>query len=101
MTKTDRLSGLVPQPETVAVIRPALGEFFPFEVLWSPHSDAPIFNSEGAARWFFRNNRAQLVAAHATVIHTGRVLVHPARCAVVAEAVALENARKRVPGACA
>ena len=83
------------QTPPITKIRPVLGEFFPFEVLWLQQELPPLFNSEGAARWFFRNNRVRLVRAEATIIHTGRVLVHPARVSAVAEAVALRSAQKR------
>ncbi len=83
-----------PEPATT-VFRPVLGEYFAFEVLWKSTDPAAIFNSEGAARWFFRNHRSRLSEAKAAAIHTGRVLVHPQRFAEVAEAVALQNAADR------
>jgi hypothetical protein len=75
--------------------RPILGEYYPLETLWAEDAPNPIFASEGAARWFLRNNKIALAEAKATAIHTGRILIHTVRFAAVAESVALRNAASR------
>lgn len=84
-----------PSPALGVVYRPILGEYFSLETLWDTEAPAPLFNSEGAARWFLRKNRVSLVEAKATAIHAGKLLVHPERFAAVAVTVALHNAASR------
>jgi hypothetical protein len=72
-----------------------VGEFSPLAALWDGGGSRPLFLSESSARWFLRANRSALVEAKAIAIHAGRMLVHPARFAEVAERIAVQSAAKR------
>ena len=77
--------------------RPVVGQFFAKEVLLD-ESQAVSFPSESSLAWFVRNNRVALTEARAIAFHAGRMIVHPARFAAIAEAVALNNAATRIGG---
>ena len=58
----------------------------------------PMFESEGAARWFIRSRRQVLVRCCALAIERGRALVHPDRLAMVIEQDAFRAAENMYGG---
>ena len=75
---------------------PVFGNFFPLNKLWDDNSGKPLFPSEHSARWFVRANRSALAEGEAIALFTGRMLVDPARCAIVAEKVSINMAKATV-----
>lgn len=77
------------QRSSVRILR----DYRPISALWE--GDDPAYPSEQSTRWALRQLRGELVKADAIAFHHGRILVHPERFARVAEARALQEARKR------
>lgn len=57
-----------------------------------------LFPSESSLRWYLRHNRAELVAAGALLLHTGRWLVDAARFDAFVRERACDAARRQVEG---
>ena len=85
-TKANTNTSIITPPKST----PVFGSFHSLPILWEP--DAGLFPSESSARWFLRLHRQALIDAEAIAIHTGRILVDPARVSLVAEKVALDTA---------
>jgi hypothetical protein len=71
---------------------PILGGFVPLAALWDAErgvSDAPLFPSECAARWYVQVNRAALINARAIAWHRRRIFIHPERFNVAAAELAV------------
>lgn len=67
--------------------------FFALDVLWTGEDAA--FPSQQSARWFIRQNRAQLVEARALALLRGRLMFHRERFCAVLESSAIDAAAKR------
>ena len=73
-----------------------MADFQPLRSLWEG-DDAP-YPSEYSARWELRKLRDQLAEHEAVAVHRGRILIHPARFAEVAEKAAIEMFSRRASG---
>jgi hypothetical protein len=72
---------------------PILGGYFPLSVLWQGVGEAPpLFRSEGAAKWFIRIHRQEIVQAKALARFGGQAYVHLSRFEPLLERIALEAA---------
>ena len=77
---------------TIERFTPILGTYRPLASLWD---SGGLFPSEGAARWFLRRNRRELVQRRALIQHAGRIFIDPDLTGEVAIDVGLRDASRR------
>ena len=79
------------QPAAPPEIKPVFGRFYPANVLYDDNSPMRLYPSHAAMVWALRTYRDFFLADNAIARHTGRIVVDPVQCAIVAEKIALKN----------